>query len=72
MKITLLQELEQELREENEHKLKKLEEYYKEYAEKEARNTVLSALQRLSTSTSNEKKGLQVKVFNDANNVIGC
>ncbi len=73
VKITLLQELEQELREENEHKLKKLEEYYKEYAEKEARNTVLSALQRLSTSTSNEKKGLQVKVFNDANkpNVVG-
>lgn len=73
LKAQLLNDLEQELREENEHKLKKLEEYYKEYAEKEARNTVLSALQRLSTSTSNEKKGLQVKVLNDANkpNVVG-
>lgn len=69
----LVQQLEQELRDENEHRLKRLEEYHKEYAEKEARNTVLSALQRLSTSTSNEKKGLQVKVTNDANkpNVVG-
>lgn len=73
LKLQMLAGLEQELQEENEHKLKKLEEYYKEYAEKEARNTVLSALQRLSTSTSNEKKGLQVKVMNDANkpNVVG-
>ena len=73
LKLQLLADLERELREENEHKLKKLEEYYKEYADKEARNTVLSALQRLSTSTSNEKKGLQVKVMNDANkpNVVG-
>lgn len=73
IKLRMVQELEQELRDENEHRLKRLEEYYKEYAEKEARNTVLSALQRLSTSTSNEKKGLQVKVMNDANkpNVVG-
>ncbi|MFA7278031.1 MAG: Rnase Y domain-containing protein [Candidatus Gracilibacteria bacterium] len=73
LKLEMIQNLENELHEDNEYKLKKLEEYHKEYAEKEARNTVLSALQRLSTSTSNEKKGLQVKVMNDANkpNVVG-
>ncbi len=73
LKLEMVQGLENDLREDNEYKLKKLEEYHKEYAEKEARNVVLSALQRLSTSTSNEKKGLQVKVMNDANkpNVVG-
>lgn len=73
LKLEMIQGLENELRDDNEYKLKKLEEYHKEYAEKEARNVVLSALQRLSTSTSNEKKGLQVKVVNDANkpNVVG-
>lgn len=73
VKQQMIQDLEFELKEENEYKIKRLEEYYKEYADREARNTVLSALQRLSTSTSNEKKGLQVKVLNDANkpNVVG-
>lgn len=73
IKTELVQSLGAELAEDNERKLKKLEEYYKETADREARNTVLSALQRLSTATSNEKKGSQLKVMNDANkpNVVG-
>lgn len=73
VKYELIKSLEAELVDDNERKLKKLEEYYKENADREARNTVLSALQRLSTATSNEKKGSQLKVTNDANkpNVVG-
>ncbi len=73
VKQELIQTLENELTEDNERKLKKLEDYYKENADREARNTVLSALQRLSTATSNEKKGSQLKVLNDINkpNVVG-
>lgn len=70
----LIKNLEQELHEDNEIKLKKLEECYKENAEKEARNIISNALQRLSTPTSNEKKGSQLKVLNDSNkpNVVGA
>lgn len=73
IKLQLVRQVEQEMQQENEYTLKILDEYYKEHAEKEARNIVVSALQRLSTPASVDKKGLQVTVTNDANkpNVVG-
>lgn len=67
IKEDAVQTLRVELEDENEQRLKRLEEFYAEYADREARNVVLSALQRLSTPTSNEKRGTQVKITNDQN-----
>lgn len=67
IKEDAIQTLRVELEDENEQRLKRLEEFYVEYADREARNTVLSALQRLSTPTSNEKRGTQIKITNDQN-----
>lgn len=61
----MIRDLERELREENEIRLAHLEEFYKENAEQEAKNVVLSSLQRLSSPTSNEKRGTQVIVPRD-------
>lgn len=60
------QNLEKELRETNEIRLAHLEEFYSENAEAEAKNIILNALQRLSSPTSNEKKGTQVTVPKDS------
>ncbi|MEK7545372.1 MAG: HD domain-containing protein [Patescibacteria group bacterium] len=61
----MIKDLERELREENEIRLAHLEEFYKENAEQEAKNVVLNSLQRLSSPTSNEKRGTQVIVPRD-------
>lgn len=61
----IVQNLGNELRESNEIRLGHLEEFYTENAESEAKNVILNALQRLSSPTSNEKRGTQVTVPRD-------
>ena len=65
LRAKMLSDLERELREENEIRLAHLEEFYKENAQMEAKNVVLNSLQRLSSPTSNEKRGVQVIVPRD-------
>lgn len=65
LRSNILETLTRELKEENEIRLAHLEEFYAENAEQEAKNVILNCLQRLSSPTSNEKKGAQVTVPKD-------
>ncbi|MBI5152670.1 DUF3552 domain-containing protein [Candidatus Peregrinibacteria bacterium] len=65
LKEEIIKKIEQDLAAENENKLKKLENYYTENAEKISRNILIEAMQKVSMPTSVEKNSSQILVPKD-------
>lgn len=66
LKEEIIKKLESDLKNDNEEKIKKIEEYYSENSEKLARNILLEAMQKVSMTTSTEKKSAQILVPKDS------
>lgn len=65
LKEDVIKKIEHDLAKENENKLKKLENYYTENAEKISRNILVEAMQKVSMPTSVEKNSSQILVPKD-------
>ncbi|HBB03228.1 MAG: hypothetical protein US89_C0006G0037 [Candidatus Peregrinibacteria bacterium GW2011_GWF2_38_29] len=65
VKNQLVKSFEEGLQAENIDKLKRLESYYGEIAEKYAKNMILETMQRVAMDTSTEKKNVQIYVPKD-------